>query len=99
MPFRCRTLLYISARLAPPTPLSPLPQVFFLCDIVLNFFTSYFHDGELIGSYSMIARHYLRTWFLPDLIATIPFDWLIFGVTFTDPEERCALLLIPSDSL
>lgn len=55
--------------------------------IVLNFFTAYLHDGELIGSYKLIAKHYLRSWFVPDLISSLPFDWFIFGITFSDPDE------------
>jgi len=62
-------------------------DLFFLGDIVLNFFTSFMHDGELVGSYSAIAQHYLRSWFLADLVATIPFDWFIFGITFEDPAK------------
>ena len=64
-----------------------LIDLFFLMDIVLNFFTCYIdREGEIIGSYYLIARHYSRSWLLPDLISSIPFDWLVFGFNFTPPS-------------
>jgi CRP-like cAMP-binding protein len=63
-----------------------LTDLYFIADFILNFFTCYFHDGILIDSYPKIARHYLRTWLIPDLIASTPFDWFVHGVQLTPPD-------------
>ena len=61
-------------------------DLYFLCDVILNFFTCYFsHDGELINSYPLIAYHYARSWLAADLLASIPFDWFISGVGLNEP--------------
>jgi len=64
-----------------------MSDLYFLFDLVLNFFTCYMNrDGELIASYKLIAYHYARSWLLPDLIASIPFDWFMYGLSFSTPE-------------
>ena len=48
--------------------------VVFFVDIVLNFFTS-FRDAETqlwVRSIDRVVLAYLRGWFLPDLISTMP---------------------------
>ena len=55
--------------------------IFFVTDILLNFRTGYYErstDGErLITSSRKMLKHYLVGWFVLDLIATIPFDWIV----------------------
>lgn len=47
----------------------------FLIDIVFNFHFAYVNDKlEIVDSKSKIASNYLKTWFLVDLMASIPFD-------------------------
>ncbi len=54
-------------------------DLFFLVDIALNFITSYRREGtEVIGRREM-AVHYLGTFFVVDLIASIPLDILFLG--------------------
>ncbi|MBI2966905.1 MAG: ion transporter [Bacteroidetes bacterium] len=53
-----------------------LITVVFSLDIILNFFTSYYHGYKLIADRKLIARHYLRGWFFWDLISAIPFPLL-----------------------
>ena len=53
-------------------------DLFFLVDIILNFRTSFRYAGEEITSSKLLYRHYLRTDFIIDLIATLPFDALFF---------------------
>ncbi|GAB4818740.1 hypothetical protein N2152v2_005786 [Parachlorella kessleri] len=48
--------------------------VFFLVDIILNFNTGYDDDGIIVMEKSRVRWYYLRTWFMPDLIASIPYD-------------------------
>ena len=48
----------------------------FLVDIILTFFTSYHdekHDLEIL-EHKLIAKKYLKSWFLLDLISIFPFD-------------------------
>lgn len=77
-------------------------DLFFLTDIVLNFFTAYNRDGDLVVSHGAIARQYIKTWLLLDLASSIPFDWFIFGISFvtspavlkTGAEYTQAVLLL-----
>lgn len=48
--------------------------LFFSIDIFLNFHTAYREDGTLITDKETIRRRYLKSWFILDLLATIPFD-------------------------
>ena len=48
----------------------------FFSDCVLNFRTGYFGEGgELVMNPGRIALHYLRTWFLVDVLSTLPWEW------------------------
>ena len=49
---------------------------FFLIDILLNFFTSYRHQGVEITERHLTARHYLKHVFIVDLVANFPLDVL-----------------------
>ena len=53
-----------------------LIDFFFLLDIALNFRTTYRHEGSDISDPRQIARHYLQTWFVVDLLANLPLDVL-----------------------
>ena len=53
---------------------------FFLCDLVLNFFFAYYdEDEELVFDRKKLAIKYLKTWFLIDLVAIIPFNFMFAG--------------------
>lgn len=48
---------------------------FFLLDIFISFRTAFFNEEKiLIYDSRVIMRKYARSWFVPDLISTIPFD-------------------------
>ncbi|CAG9312626.1 unnamed protein product [Blepharisma stoltei] len=50
----------------------------FIIDIIINFNTAYVDDeGKIITNRKSIAKRYLTTWFLIDLIACIPFPNLM----------------------
>eukprot|EP00899_Mesostigma_viride_P014264 jgi/Mesvir1/22839/Mv20099-RA.1 len=49
-------------------------DVFFVADIVLNFFTGAIVDGKVIMKRSEVASMYLRSWFVVDVVAAIPYD-------------------------
>lgn len=50
--------------------------VIFSADIIVTFFTTITVDGQEITSKKIIALKYLRSWFIVDLIAAIPFDYI-----------------------
>jgi hypothetical protein len=49
--------------------------VYFCTDLVLNFFTAYFKDKQLVTQLHRIAWHYLTTWFLVDFVSSVP--WVV----------------------
>jgi len=49
-------------------------DLFFMVDIIFNFFTSYHRHGIEIKDRKKIVLHYLKTMFIVDLIATVPID-------------------------
>lgn len=58
--------------------LNGLIDSFFLLDIIMNFFTTFFHPqtGEEISDKKEIAINYLKGMFFLDVMSTIPFDSL-----------------------
>ncbi|XP_050553111.1 potassium voltage-gated channel unc-103-like isoform X3 [Spodoptera frugiperda] len=65
-------------------------DVTFIIDILINFRTTYVNVADEVESDpAKIAMHYLRGWFLIDLVAAIPFDLLLFG---TDTDETTTLI-------
>ncbi|KAG7164994.1 Potassium voltage-gated channel subfamily H member 2-like [Homarus americanus] len=59
----------------------------FMVDIVINFRTTYVnHNDEVVSHPGKIALHYLRGWFLIDVVAAIPFDLLL--VTDSEVSHR-----------
>lgn len=49
---------------------------FFLCDILVTFNTSLYHNGSLLKSRKKIAKIYLKQAFWLDIFSSFPFDWL-----------------------
>ncbi|GLI62967.1 hypothetical protein VaNZ11_005824 [Volvox africanus] len=82
--------------------LEGLIDIFFYTDLVLNFFTAYEHPvtGELITNHRKIALRYLRTWFVIDLLATFPSDYVVRGIegTWTCSILNNCDLVVPNDS-
>ncbi|ETO21443.1 potassium/sodium hyperpolarization-activated cyclic nucleotide-gated channel 3 [Reticulomyxa filosa] len=57
-------------------------NAFFMVDIGLQFFTTFKYDkGPMIGrvemSHPVIIKQYLRTWFIIDLMASLPIDLVV----------------------
>ena len=63
----------------PMTTLSYIIDVFFWFDIFLNFRTGYIEYGDVVLDRKRIAKKYLFTWFIVDLISLIPFE--LFAAT------------------
>ncbi|CAG9311955.1 unnamed protein product [Blepharisma stoltei] len=51
----------------------------FMADIFVCFNTGFYAKGSLQMNRKEIIKHYLKTWFLFDLIASIPLTWFITG--------------------
>jgi len=62
----------------------------FIADILINFRTTYLHNGEVVSDPRKIAVNYIKTWFLIDAAAAIPFDLLLRG---TGSSDVCWLLV------
>lgn len=52
-------------------------DICFGIDMLLSLVTAYVQEDVLVTSNSKIASRYLRTWFFPDLVSTIPIDRMI----------------------
>lgn len=50
---------------------------FFFIDIILNFITAYNDKKGTVWNLKRTMKHYIFTWFLIDLISTIPFDLFV----------------------
>lgn len=63
----------------------PAVDIMFMVDIVINFRTTYVnHNDEVVSHPGKIALHYLRGWFLIDVVAAIPFDLLLVNPDVSD---------------
>lgn len=61
-------------------------DVFFLADVVLNFFTTYIDHGNEVRSLKLIWRRYTCTWLGIDLLASIPFSFVTLAQRVGDAE-------------
>ena len=62
--------------------LSLIVDFMFFLDIFINFRTTYVQStsDELVTDPSKLAIHYAKTWFIIDLLAAMPFDWIIIAL-------------------
>uniref|UniRef100_A0A673ME15 Potassium voltage-gated channel, subfamily H (eag-related), member 6b n=1 Tax=Sinocyclocheilus rhinocerous TaxID=307959 RepID=A0A673ME15_9TELE len=66
-------------------------DVLFIIDIIVTFRTTYVnHNDEVVTHPKLIAIHYIKGWFLIDIVAAIPFDLLIFS---SGSDETTATLI------
>ena len=56
----------------------------FMLDIFLNFITGWDNQGIIVREFPLIAKNYLRTWFIPDFAGSFPFDKVITAFMETD---------------
>ena len=69
-------------------------DIMFVCDIIINFRTTYVNkNDEVVSNPKKIATHYLKGWFLIDLVAAIPFDALFFR-----SQEKQVFIFLLQDS-
>ena len=63
-------------------------DMIFIADMFLAFFTAYY-DAEteiMVTDKGKIATQYLKSWFVPDFMASMPFDSLAAAFIFDDDE-------------
>jgi potassium voltage-gated channel Eag-related subfamily H protein 8 len=61
----------------PSVIMDVLVEALFFIDILLNFRTTYVNrKGEVVSNWRAISLNYLRTWFIVDMLAALPFDLL-----------------------
>ncbi|SCC90892.1 Uncharacterized protein SCG7109_BV_00020 [Chlamydiales bacterium SCGC AG-110-M15] len=53
-----------------------IADLILVTDIVFNFFTGYISEGLLVQNLKCVRINYLKTWFIFDFIASLPFDAL-----------------------
>ena len=54
-----------------------IKDVIFFIDMLLNFHTAFIYEANLITAHNRIVRKYLNGWFIPDLLACLPYRLLI----------------------
>ena len=60
-------------------------DVTYIIDFIISFFVAYYDfDEKLVFEYNLIVKHYLRTWFLIDLLSAIPLQTI-----FTIFNNKC----------
>ncbi|XP_058788674.1 potassium voltage-gated channel subfamily H member 8 isoform X2 [Phymastichus coffea] len=63
-------------------------EVIFILDIVLNFRTTYVNrKGEVVSNSKSIAVNYIKSWFLIDLVAALPFDLLYASDVYSGEDS------------
>ncbi|XP_018909518.1 voltage-gated delayed rectifier potassium channel KCNH8 isoform X2 [Bemisia tabaci] len=59
----------------------------FILDIILNFRTTFVSKkGEVVSNSKLIAIHYVKSWFIVDLLAALPFDLLYASDVYSGDE-------------
>ncbi|XP_063079281.1 potassium voltage-gated channel subfamily H member 6a isoform X2 [Engraulis encrasicolus] len=75
-------------------------DVMFVVDIIINFRTTYVNrNDEVVSQPARIARHYLKGWFLIDIVAAVPFDLLIFRSGPDEPQTTTLIGLLKTARL
>lgn len=71
--FRLYFIAFNQEELFPLTICEIIIDLFFIVDLFIHFQVAYFDlDNNLVYSYSSIAENYLKTYFVPDALASIP---------------------------
>ena len=70
-------LCFNAPAMGPMFALETVINVYFICDVCLNFFvSSYDKEGQVVQSHATIIRGYVRGWFIIDFTASVPVDWI-----------------------
>jgi hypothetical protein len=69
-------------------------DIVFMIDICLNFITAWDNQGFMIRDFSLIAKNYLRTWFVLDFSGSFPFDKVITLIMDTNAQSLSSANMI-----
>nr|XP_053646489.1 potassium voltage-gated channel subfamily H member 8-like [Cherax quadricarinatus] len=70
-------------------------EALFLVDILLNFRTTFVNKkGEVVLSPVRIATHYVKGWFVLDLVAAMPFDLLLAADVYSSTFQATNIHLL-----
>eukprot|EP00291_Cryptomonas_curvata_P019088 CAMPEP_0172177164 /NCGR_PEP_ID=MMETSP1050-20130122/15269_1 /TAXON_ID=233186 /ORGANISM="Cryptomonas curvata, Strain CCAP979/52" /LENGTH=380 /DNA_ID=CAMNT_0012849623 /DNA_START=228 /DNA_END=1366 /DNA_ORIENTATION=- len=69
-------------------------DIIFMADILLNFITGWDNQGLVVRDFSLIAKQYLRTWFIADFAGSFPFDKLITAFVDADRQSLSSTTLL-----
>ncbi|XP_069165696.1 voltage-gated delayed rectifier potassium channel KCNH8 isoform X2 [Procambarus clarkii] len=70
-------------------------EALFLVDIMLNFRTTFVNKkGEVVLSPIRIATHYVKGWFVLDLVAAMPFDLLLAADVYSSTFQATNIHLL-----
>lgn len=58
---------------------------FWVLDLLSNFFTGYYENGNLQMQFSRICRHYIKGWFIVDMVLVV-LDLLSVGLEFSGSD-------------
>ena len=65
----------------PPRMYDLATTAVFVVDVILNFRTGFYYYGTMVMKGNVIAYHYMKTTFLLDVIATVPWDYVFQSET------------------
>lgn len=58
-----------------------LTDILFILDLIFNFFTGWVtKEGVVLMDHRVIVKKYLTSWFVVDLVSSIPFDVMIYYI-------------------
>ncbi|RLN63514.1 hypothetical protein BBJ28_00022808 [Nothophytophthora sp. Chile5] len=75
-------------------------DVLFLLDVVQNFFVGYYAgDGDnMVRDRKRIAKRYMTSWFLPDMLAMLPVDYFLVQESATNTSSGSGGSILPSNA-
>lgn len=57
--------------------LETMIDICFMLDIFVQFNTGFYQQGKLINNRREIIINYTKSWFLIDLVASFPYNWVV----------------------
>lgn len=71
--------------------------LFFCVDMVVSFNVGFYVRGELVTERRKIASRYAKSWLVPDILSTFPYQWLLqspFEVTSSSSYKAPSLIRV-----
>jgi hypothetical protein len=62
-------------------------DIWFLLETLLNFFTPFYSKGVLVIDKKSIAMHYIKSWFILDIVTSFPYSTL-YLIQITDEKSQ-----------